>query len=372
MRLRMFLMLLVTGLVFGLIFGYKAIGNYFMNDFFDNMPESSATITATEVKRDDWTQTLTSVGNFVAVDGTMLSNRVAGIVVDIGFQNGEQVERGQVLFKLDTDVDEAELEQLEVAFRIAQTEAQRLERLQASQNVSESDIDRARSEAAQAQAMVRAKQALIRQKTIRAPFDGVAGLRAVNIGQFVQPGTALVSLTSFTPIYINFSIPEQHLSRIQRGQAVEVIVDAHPKQSFSGEVTAIEPRIHESTRTIEVQATLANEEGLLRPGMFGRVSATYGEPRRINVIPRTAVQFNPFGNVVYVVTEEDGTKRVRQRLIRTGQTRGDLIEVTEGLEPGDIIATSGLLKLRNNSAVEITEDEDVQPPAEQDPQPINR
>lgn len=372
MRLRMFLMLLVTGLVFGLIFGYKAIGNYFMNDFFDNMPETTATITATEVARDEWSQTLTSVGNFVAVDGTTLSNQVAGVITHIGFKNGEPVERGQVLFTLDTDVDEAELERLDVALRIAQTEAQRLERLQASQNVSESDLDRARSEVAQAQAMVRTKEALIRQKTIRAPFDGFAGLRAVNLGQFVQPGTSLVSVTSFSPIFINFSLPEQHLSRIQPGHAIAVTVDAQPEQSFSGEVTAIEPRIHESTRTIEVQATLANEDGLLRPGMFGRVRMSYGEPRTINVIPRTAVQFNPFGNVVYMVTEEDGTKRVRQRLIRTGQTRGDLIEVTEGLEPGDIIATSGLLKLRNNSAVTISEDDDVQPPAEQDPQPINR
>ncbi|WP_194755509.1 efflux RND transporter periplasmic adaptor subunit [Aliidiomarina indica] len=372
MRLRMFLMLLVTGLVFGLIFGYKAIGNYFMNDFFDNMPESTATITATDVKQERWSQTLTSVGNFVAVDGTMLSNQVAGVITEIGFKNGEQVEQGQLLFQLDTDVEEAELERLEVALQIAQTEARRLERLQASQNVSESELDRARSEAAQAQAMLGTQRALIRQKTIRAPFAGVAGLRTVNLGQFVQPGTSLVSVTSFSPIYLNFSLAEQHLSRVAPGHPIDVTVDSQPDLTFSGEVTAIEPRVHESTRTIEVQATLDNPDGELRPGMFGRVRMTYGEPREINVIPRTAVQFNPFGNVVYLLIDDDGTLRVRQRLIRTGQTRGDLIEVTEGLEQGDRVATSGLLKLRNNSAVEVTDDEDVQPPAEQDPQPINR
>lgn len=372
MRLRMFLMLLGSLIVFGLIFGYKAIGNYFMNDFFDNMPEPTATITASEVREDEWTQELSAVGTFKAVNGTMLASQMSGIVTEIGFSNGERVEQGQLLFKLDTDVDEAELERLRAAQRIAETEARRLERLRATQNISESEVERALSEAAQAQAAVQAQEAMIRQKTIRAPFDGITGLRRVNKGQFINAGTELVALESFAPIFLNFSMPEQHLSRIRVGQTVSAGVDAMTGERFRGEITAIEPRIHESTRTVEVQATFENQDEILRPGMFGRVRMTFGDPRQVKVIPRTAVQFNPFGNVVYIIEESDGEKRVRQRLIRTGQTQGDLIEITEGLELGDRIATSGLLKLRNDAKVRITEDEDVQPPEERQPQPENR
>lgn len=372
MRLRMIFMLLGSLIFFGLIFGYKAIGNYFMNDFFDNMPEPTVTVTAAEVQSDEWAQDLSVVGTFSAVHGVTLASQMSGILTEIYFANGERVEQGQPLFKLDTEIDEANLARLRAALRVAETEARRLERLGHTQNIAESELERALSEEEQARAAVQAQEALIRQKLIRAPFGGVTGLRRVNQGEFIHVGTELVTLESFSPIFLNFSLPEQNISRIRVGQPISVRVDALAGDAFPGTITAIEPRIHVSTRSIQVQATFVNTDELLRPGMFGRAQLTFGEPRPVRVIPRTAVQFNPFGQLVYVIEQDSGEMRVRQRLIRTGQTQGDLIEIIEGLEFGERIVTSGLLKLRNNARVVITDDQDVQPPDERQPQPENR
>lgn len=368
---RMFVMLLLSIIVFGLIFGYKAVGNYFMNDFFDNMPAPTATITATEVAEQTWREQTTTIGNFRAVNGTHLSVQIAGVITSIQFENGALVEEGDILFTLDTEVDEAERARLAAQLEIAETEARRLVRLAESQNVSESDVARAQSEVSQVAAALQAQDALIRQKTIRAPFSGTLGIRAVNLGEYVSPGTALVSLQSNDPIYLNFTLPEQSVADVHLGMNVQASVDAYQNEEFAGQITALAPQIQESTRSIEIQASFSNANAKLMPGMFARVQLDIAEPRSVLVVPRTAVQFNPFGNVVYVISGDDELQ-VQQRLIRTGQVQGDLIEVSEGLSLGERVATSGLLKLRNNAAVVINEDPDVQPPAEREPRPINR
>lgn len=368
---RMFIMLLLSTVVFGLIFGYKAVGNYFMNDFFDNMPAPTATITATEVAEQTWREQTTTIGNFRAVNGTHISVQIAGVITSIQFENGALVDEGDILFTLDTEVNEAERARLAAQLEIAETEARRLVRLAESQNVSESDVARAQSEVSQVAAALQAQDALIRQKTIRAPFSGTLGIRAVNLGEYVSPGTALVSLQSNDPIYLNFTLPEQSVADVHLGMNVLASVDAYQNEEFVGEITALAPQIQESTRSIEIQASFSNANAKLMPGMFARVQLDIAEPRSVLVVPRTAVQFNPFGNVVYVISGDDELQ-VQQRLIRTGQVQGDLIEVSEGLSLGERVATSGLLKLRNNAAVVINEDPDVQPPAEREPRPINR
>lgn len=368
---RMVLMLVLSIIVFGLIFGYKAVGNYFMNDFFDNMPAPTATITATEVSEETWREQTTSIGSFRAVNGTHLSAQVGGVITSIQFENGTAVEEGDVLVTLDTDIDEAERARLAAQLEIARTEAERLKPLAESQNISESDVARAESEVAQVSAALQAQDALIRQKTIRAPFSGTLGIRQVNLGEYVAPGTPLVSLQSTDPIYLNFTLPEQRIADVHLGMAITASVDAYQNELFTGEITALAPQVQESTRSIEIQASFANAEAKLMPGMFSRVALDIAEPRSVLVIPRTAVQFNPFGNVVYVISGDDELQ-VQQRLIKTGQVQGDLIEVSEGLELGERIATSGLLKLRNNAAVKINDDPDVQPPAEREPRPANR
>lgn len=377
MKLRMILMLVGVIVVFGGIFGFKAVGNYFMNDFFDNMPMPTASVTAAEVYEDHWVPSTEAVGSFVAVDGAELAVEIGGTVTGIHFENGQAVEEGQRLVSLDVDVDEAELERLQAAARLAELEQARFERLFRQNSVSEADLQRAQSESAQAEAAVRSQQARVRQKAVRAPFDGVAGIRRVNVGQYVSPGMPVVAVQSLDPIYLNFSLPEQRLAQVLAGQHLTVDVDAFPDMQFEGEISAIEPRVSESTRTFEVQATFANEDGLLRPGMFGRVRLDTGATQTVKVIPQTAVQFNPYGNAVFVINENgDGENgdglRVNQRLIRTGRTRGDMIAVLEGLEVGERIATSGLLKLRNDAPVVISENGDAQPSAELEPQPENQ
>lgn len=372
MTKRMIWMLVAVAIVFGGIFGYKAFVSQMISDAISNQPEQPAAITAAQVKLDQWTPAAAAVGSFAAINGAQLTTEAQGIVTGIHFENGAEVEQGQRLVSLDIESDQAELSRLEAAESLAELELTRYRQLYEEGNVSISELQRRESEAQQANAAVRAQQARINQKTIRAPFDGLAGIRQVNVGQYVSPGSPVVGVQALDPIYLNFSLPEQQLSDIQEGQTVNVAVDAYPELTFNGTVTAIEPSISASTRTFDIQATLDNPEIKLRPGMFGRVRVDTGAAREVKILPQTAIQFNPYGNSVFVIQEKDGDLRVTQRFVRTGERRGDMVAVLEGLEEGDRVASSGLLKLRNNALVKISEDEDTQPTRELNPQPENQ
>lgn len=372
MTKRMILMLVAVGIIFGGIFGYKAFVSQMISGHFENMPEQAATITAAEVKTDQWTPNATAVGTFAAVNGAQLTTEAQGIVTGIHFENGAEVAKGARLISLDIETDQAELERLEAAQKLAQLELERHKKLYQENNVSESELQRSESEAAQTKAAVKAQQARIAQKTIRAPFAGLAGIRQVNLGQYVAPGNPVVGLQSLDPIYLNFTLAERRMADIHPGQIVSAQVDAYPEVQFSGEITAIEPSVRESTRTFEVQATLSNPDQKLRPGMFGRVVVDTGEEQQVLVAPQTAIQFNPYGNSVFVIREQDGDLRATQRFIRTGERRGDLVAIVDGLEEGDRVASSGLLKLRNEALVKISEDDATQPTAELNPQPENQ
>lgn len=369
---RMSLMLAAVFIIFGGIFGYKAIGNYFMNQFFDNMPMPTASITAATAKPDRWEGAMAAVGNFVATQGTELTSEASGIVRQILFESGATVEQGQLLVKLDDSIDQPELARLKAAERLAYIELERTKRLYQDNSVAELDLRRRESESEQAKAAVRMQQARIAQKEIRAPFSGIVGIRQVNLGQLVSPGSKVVSIEALDPIYLNFTLPEQQLARLHTGQQVRVRIDAFPEQSFKGEITAIAPAVRASSRSIEIQATLANPEQQLRPGMFGRVEVLTGDVQEVLLVPQTAIQFNTFGNSVFVLREEDGQLKAFQRFVQTGERRGDLINITGGLEAGDQVATSGLLKLRNGAAVKVSENGNAQPSAELTPQPANQ
>ncbi len=373
MTKRMTIMLVAVGVVFGGIFGFKAFINTMIGDFFDNMPEQTATITATEANQERWSQETTAVGSFRAINGAQLTTEASGIVTEIHFENGDRVEEGQRLVSLDIEADEADLRRLKAAEKLALMELERYQRLFDEGNSSKSELQRRESEATQATAAAKAQEARIRQKTIRAPFDGISGIRQVNIGQYVSPGSPVVSVQSLDPVYLNFDLPERQMSAVKVGLPVKARVDAYASALFEGEVTAIEPAVNESTRTFTVQAILANPDQQLRPGMFGRVTLALGEPQEFIVVPQTAIQFDPYGNSVFVLGEdEEGVLRAKRRFVRTGDRRGDLIAVLDGLEMGEQIATSGLLKLRNNTPVEINDDPGVQPTAELEPTPENQ
>lgn len=369
---RMLIMLIAVFVLFGGIFAYKAVGNYFMNQFFDNMPMPPVAITATSVTEDAWQPYLNAVGSFVAVNSTELTTEASGIISRILFENGAAIKKGQLLVQLDDSVDQAELARLQAAERLAKLEQNRLTRLFRDKGVSELELRRRESEAAQASAAVASQTARIAQKSLYAPFDGIAGIRQVSLGQLLSGGAAVVSLQSLDPIYLNFTLPEHQLSMIALGKTLAVKVDAYPDQHFDGEITAIAPSIRESSRSVEVQATFANPKLHLRPGMFARVQLDSGEANTVTLIPQTAVQFNPYGNSVFVISELNGQKTAQQRFISTGQTRGDLIAVIDGLNVGEVVATSGLLKLRNGAVVSIVENERTTPSAELNPTPENQ
>ncbi|MFW5815431.1 MAG: efflux RND transporter periplasmic adaptor subunit [Wenzhouxiangella sp.] len=374
MNKRMILMLIAVVVLFGGIFGYKAFVDRMISDSFDNMGAETVSITASRVRSREWTPRAEAVGTFNPVRGAELSLEMGGIVREVSFDNGQEVETGQRLLALETGVDEAELAQLEAALRLAEMELERQQSLYEQRSISEAVLDRAATEADQARAAVAARQAMIDQKILRAPFAGRLGIRQVNPGQFLSPGTPIVSLQSLDPIFFDFTLPQRQLPLLEVGAVLEARVDAFSDQTFRGQITALEPRLDASTRTIRVQATFDNGDGLLRPGMFARAELDLGEAEEVLVLPRTAIRASTYGDSVFVIEEdgEDGEElKVVQRFVRTGTSRGDLVAILDGVEEGVRVASSGLLKLQNDTPVRIDEDESVQPSDDPDPRPDN-
>ncbi|MDH5833205.1 efflux RND transporter periplasmic adaptor subunit [Luteimonas kalidii] len=383
--LRLILMLVAAVLIFGGVFAVKAIIGAQTNKFFDNMPQPASAVSAAEARAERWSDDAQAVGTLVAVNGTDVTTEAGGVVRSIEFEAGQPVRAGEVLVRLNTDNEAATLNSLETSARLAKVQADRWQQLGRDQLVSLDEMQQRVAASASAQAQADAQRALIAQKTIRAPFSGELGIRKVNLGQFVSPGTPIVSLQQLDPIYLDFTLPEQQMDELEPGTPIRATLEGLPGQVFEGTVTAIEPGVDPNTRNFTAQATLDNPDGLLRPGAFARVDFDLGGEREVVVIPQTAVSFNPYGNAVFVISS---TKRaegetdmqgqpltgdklvVTQRFITTGATRGDLIAVTDGLKPGERVATSGLLKLRNGA--EVTINNKVQPSSDARPEAENR
>ena len=383
-RKRMIWMLIAALVVFGGVFGVKAFFSAQTNKFFDNMPQPASAVSSATARKQRWGNDAEAVGTFVAINGTDVTTEAGGVVRSIEFNAGEPVQAGAVLVRLNTANEEATLRSLEAAAKLAAVQRDRWAQLSKDQLVSKDDAQTRATNAATAQAQVDAQRALIAQKTIRAPFSGVLGIRKVNLGQFVSPGSAIVSLQQLDPIFLNFTLPEQYAGKVLEGTTIRANVDALPGQAFDGRITAVDPQVDANTRNFTAQATLQNPDRALRPGTFAHVGFDMGGEQDVVVIPQTAVSFNPYGNAVFVITK---TKRkegetdmqgkpltgdklvVTQRFVKTGATQGDMVVVTEGLKAGEQIVTSGLLKLRNDA--EVTVNNDVQPAADAKPAPKN-
>lgn len=374
MNKRMILMLLACVIVFGGVFGVQAMINKGMNDFFDDMPMPAVSITVADAEEDSWPLHLSAVGTARAVNGTQLTTEAAGIVNKINFSSGDQVKAGQTLVTLDDQADRAQLKALRAAVALSKAELERTQRLHRQGSASKAELDRATSQADQATGNLTSQEARIAQKTIKAPFDGQLGIRLIDLGEFLSPGVPVVSLQQLSPIYVDFKLPEGNLNALEVGQNISATVDAWPDTTFEGKVTAIEPGVDASTRSIKVQAEIDNEDLQLRPGMFARVQLSLGEEENVVMIPQSAVSFNPYGNAVFVVAESEGRdgeaqQIVKRRFVRTGRTVGDYIAILEGLEPGDTVATSGLLKLSNDTVIKISNEVEME--ASKNPTPDN-
>jgi len=347
---RFVVLILVLGLLIGGIFWFKQQQAAQMAAMM--APPPPATVTATEVQAQDWRPRLQAVGTVSATQGIELANEVGGLVREIAFESGQQVARGEVLLKLDDEVDQAELRGLQAALELARLKFKRVERLIKDRSVSQSEYDTAQAELSNARAQVASKQAMIAKKVIRAPFDGQLGLRAVSLGQYLPAGSSIAPLVKLDPVYVDFSLPERYLPQLAVGQTVRVNVDAH-QQTFEGSLAAIDPDVDAKTRQIRMRAEFPNPEGLLRPGMFARVALDLGRNEPVLSLPRVAITYAPYGDSVYVIIDAEGKLTVQQRQVQTGAVLGERVVIESGLSEGQRVVLTGQVKLRNGAAVQI-------------------
>jgi membrane fusion protein (multidrug efflux system) len=353
--------IVIVGLVavVALLAGVKAAQIVTMvraGESFAPPPES---VSAAKVQAAEWQASRSAIGSLVADRGVTLGAELPGTVREIAFESGAAVRKGQVLVKLDTSTEEAQLAAATADAALAKLNLKRVRMLRAGGSVPQAELDAADARAKAASAQAASLRAIIAKKTIRAPFDGRISIRQVELGQVVSPGTAIASLQSVSPIHADFWVPQQALADLARGQRVRLRTDAWPDASWEGEVTTVNPEVDPATRNVRVRATVANADGRLRPGMFANVEVLSDERRQVLVIPATAVIFAPYGDSVFAIEErkDDKTGRsapvARQKFVRLGDRRGDFVAVASGLAAGETIVASGAFKLRNGMAVAV-------------------
>jgi membrane fusion protein (multidrug efflux system) len=329
-------------------------------------------VTAAKAEAALWEPTRPAIGTLVAVHGVTLGAELPGTVREISFESGTSVRKGAVLVRLDTSAEEAQLAAAAAEAALARLSRDRARRLRESEANAQADLDAAEARAKAADAAVANLEATIGKKTIRAPFDGRIAIRQVELGQVVSPGTPIASLQSVTPIHADFWLPQQALAELRAGQRARMHTDAFPDDEWAGEVTTVNPEVDPATRNVRVRATFQNADGRLRPGMFASVEVVSAERRPVLTVPATAVIFAPYGNSVFAIEEKsDAAGRkvtvVRQKFVRTGERRGDLVAIAGGLEAGERIVTSGAFKLRNG--VEVAVKDVLAPEAKVAPRP---
>lgn len=358
---RMIIMLTVVGILFGGIFGYQAFVGYMTKQYFATMKERAVAVSSTSAAYTEWQPELKASGSLRAVRGVNVTTEVAGLVQKIYFANGATVKEGDTLVQLSANTDLAKLRSLEAAADLAKVTYQRDKAQYAIKAISKATLDTDAADLKSKQAEVEQQASLVAKKTIKAPFSGRLGITTINPGQYLQPGDKIVDLQSLDPIYVDFAVPQQALTRLKTDLPATISTDTFPGKTFTGKINAIDPGIDPATRNVEVEATIANPDHELAPGMFASVVVNTGEPQRYITLPQTAVSFNPYGDVVFVITNKNVDKdskdkpglTVTQRFVTTGETRGDQIAILSGLKEGEQVVTSGQLKLKNGSPVII-------------------
>jgi len=317
------------------------------------------TVTTTVVRPDSWESRLTAVGSLAAVQGVMVTAELSGKIVRIAFEPGTRVKAGDLLVQQDTSSEAAQLRAVEANVALAKLNLERLKKLLERRTVAQSQYDNAEAQYKEGVAQADGIRALIAKKNIRAPFAGRLGIRLVNLGQILNEGEPIVSLQSIDPIFVNFSLPQQQLAQVQTGLTVRITSDTLPGEVIEGKITAISPEVDAATRNIRIQATLANHQERLRPGMFANVSVVLPAAKNVLAVPATAVLYAPYSDSVFVVDEKKDANNeqpglvVRQQVVELGEKRGDFVAVVSGLEAGETIVSTGAFKLRNGQAVVV-------------------
>ncbi len=371
---RMFITVAAFLLLVAALACYKVMQVKAMMAKFATMGPPPAAVTSSIAKAQTWQPVLSVVGSMRAVNGVLVSTDLAGIVAQIAFESGRDLKKGDLLVKLDTQQEEAELHSAEARRELARISLKRQKDLIAKNAVAQSDYDSAESEFRQADAAVEESQALIARKTIVAPFDGLVGIRQVDLGQYLNVGSTIAPLQSLDPIYVEFSIPQQDLDKVALRKKLRVRADGIEGREFAGEVTAVDSKVDEATRNVTVQGTVSNPDHELRPGMYVNVDVLLPEQAGVVAIPATAINYAPYGDSVFIVKDatepgKDGKpgKEVVQQFVKLGASRGDQVAVLSGVKPGDEVVTSGVFKLRSHAPVMINNS--VQPDENPNPNP---
>jgi len=338
---------------------------------FQPPPEAVTTVVAGE---EHWPATLSAIGTVAAVQGVEVSADLPGTVEVVAFDSGQSVREGDVLAKLDTRQELAQLAAAEAQRELARLNFERMQGLLDEQVISRAEFDRATADLRQGEARVGEIRSAIDRKTIRAPFSGLLGIRHVNRGQYLSAGDNLVTLQSLNPIYVNFGVPQQAMAELRSGRDVRISSADGKGGAFTGHITAVDSIVDPATRNIQAQATLPNPGGVLRPGMFVQAEVTLGGSSAIIPLPASAISYAPYGDSVFVVTDlkdpaGKSYRGVRQQFVKVGTGRGDQIGIVSGLKVGDEVVTSGVFKLRNGAAVLVNNK--ITPANSPKPQPEN-
>jgi membrane fusion protein (multidrug efflux system) len=370
-RRGMIIMLVLVGILFGGIFGYQMFMRAMIAMFMSSGYLPPATVSTITVHAETWQSQIEAVGSMLAVNGADLSVEVPGVVDEIDFNSGDDVAAGTVLVRLRAGDDLGRLHALEAASDLAAIIYARDQKQFQIHAISQAVLDGSAANLKSAQSQVAEQQAIVNKKSIIAPFAGHTGIRNVNVGQYVGPGTKVVTLQVLDPIYFDFFLPQQAISKLKTQQKVIAKVDAFPSETFEGVISGIDPKVDPATRNVAVRATLYNPGHKLLPGMYGTAEVIAGTPRRYITVPQTAITFNPYGNTVYLVANT-GTKEkpqlvAKQTFITTGETRGDQIAVLGGIKDGDTVVSAGQLKLQNGTPLIINNS--IQPTNSPNPKP---
>lgn len=361
--------------IVGFLVGTKLMQFSAMGAAGAHMTVPPETVTAAEAKQETWSRTVAVTGSVAAVQGVTIGAEVGGKVGKIAFEAGTLVNAGDLLVQIDTTTEEAQLRAAEASAELARANLNRSRDLANKATISQAELDVSEAQFKQANAQADQIRAVIAKKNIRAPFAGRLGLRLINLGQILKDGEAIATLQTLDPVFVNFAVPQQRLSVLSVGALVRITTDAAPGQVFEGKINAISPEIDSVTRNIRVQATVPNTGEKLRAGMFANVEVVLPQTDHVLTIPATAVLYAPYGDSVFVVEEKKNEQTgqmqqvLRQQFVRLGEARGDFVAVTDGLQPGAVVVTTGVFKHRTGTVVVI--DNKLAPKAQLDPKPAN-
>ena len=372
MTKRMIIMLAIVGLLFGGLFGFKAFLGGVIRKSISAQGLPSQTVSTAKAQFAEWQGEFQAVGTLRAVRGADLAPEVSGVITAIHFQSGQAVQAGTPLVQLNAESDVARLHSLGANADLAEVNYERNRKQLEFQGVSQAVVDADAANLKNAKAQLAEQQALVNKKLVRAPFDGRLGIRAVDVGQYVNAGTKLVTLQALDPVYVDFYAPQKSLGRIAVGQKIILKTDAFQGQQFPGEVSSIDPKVDPATRNVQVRATVRNPKHSLLPGMFATVVLASGGPQRFLTLPQTAVSYNPYGDTVFVVEESKGRDDkvaliAQQKFVTTGEARGDQVAILSGIKEGDTVVTAGQIKLRSGFPVIVNNS--IQPTNEPAPKP---